>query len=104
MAHKKKDEPVIAEPAVIKGPVVTERVIKKYVFASGAVYVGECITVDGKSMRDGSGRYTNDGEVYEGEWLNDQMSGIGKDLLSYVFCTKALTCLLVALGVLAAHL
>ncbi|XP_052260707.1 MORN repeat-containing protein 2-like isoform X3 [Dreissena polymorpha] len=58
------------------GPVILSGV---FVFPNGDRYEGEYIQQDGSIIRSGRGVHsTTDGSVYDGEWADDKMNGVGK--------------------------
>lgn len=50
-----------------------------FVFPNGDRYEGEYVQEDGSIIRSGRGIHTTkDGSIYDGEWSNDKMNGVGK--------------------------
>ena len=47
----------------------------KFQFPDGALYEGEWIERQGNRQRHGAGKYTDGDETYEGQWVNDVLSG-----------------------------
>jgi len=72
MPGEKKDQ----KKAEDTGPTILTGV---FVFPNGDKYDGEYIQQDGSIIRQGKGTHTTtEGSIFEGEWSNDKMNGIGK--------------------------
>lgn len=74
---------------VVETVEVVEPVIEKghgeFLLTDNSRYVGEWIVNNGIKYRNGTGVLHMGPEVYDGEWLNDAMQGVGE----YKFSTGA---------------
>jgi len=76
---------IVGESEITMNPPKPKNGTGKFKFANKAVYEGEWQLFDGVKTRHGQGVFTQCGEVCEGQWVKDKISGEGK----YIFNSGA---------------
>jgi hypothetical protein len=73
MSGNEAEEVEIQEEAPVA--VTNKTGTGKFQFPDGALYEGEWIQINGVQQRHGEGKYTDGDETYEGNWVNDVLTG-----------------------------